>query len=131
MLNKMIWLSGLLCLLAVAMLRLENILFYFLLIVLLFVSLLRASQQNRFHQLQYSVKRGWQLFEKGAHVPVSLQASSMVTPVFAVLRFKTEQGASRSSLIMPDNLSQESFRQLRVLLRVEGIRTDSGDLPGA
>ena len=51
-----------------------------------------------------------------------LRPGSVVTPYFACLNFVFENKHKENVLIFKDNINSEQFRQLRVRLKVEGIK---------
>ncbi len=83
--------------------------------------LLRAVRQNRFHQLQFNAKRGWLIRQAQGEEWASLLPGSVVSPFFTLLRFRTDAGAHRASVLLPDNIDAQTFRRLRVMLKVEGL----------
>lgn len=60
-------------------------------------------------------------------IKAKLKAGSVVTPFFASLNFVLENKKNINIILFKDNIDFEKFRQLRVRLKVEGIRTDAHD----
>ncbi|VAW59715.1 hypothetical protein MNBD_GAMMA08-1173 [hydrothermal vent metagenome] len=46
----------------------------------------------------------------------------MVTPFFAALKFKLENKKTLNIILFSDSLDAEKFRQLRLRLKVQGIK---------
>ncbi len=100
----------------------------------------RAFRNNCRRQLQWQADGQWLIFQAQwpARWPVpgyevgqsaaEMQPGSVVTPYFAILNFKLENRRILSVLLFKDNIDKEKFRQLRVRLKVEGIKKSTHDI---
>ncbi len=59
----------------------------------------------------------WEIIERGGLTRASLEPSSVITPWLVILHLTTSEGR-RAILICRDSTDPESFRQLRVRLRI-------------
>jgi len=53
--------------------------------------------------------------------------SSVITSFCAVLNFNIKQGKRQTILLFNDNVDAQSFRRLRVRVKVQGIKPQSHD----
>jgi hypothetical protein len=106
--------------------------FVFQLMLVLFLMLLlkHAWAGNHALELHRNAQGEWQLLSKHQGWHAQLLADSVVTPLFAILQFKLEGAGRRSVVIFPDSLPHDSFRRLRVCLKVEGIQPVQHDTLG-
>ena len=61
----------------------------------------------------------WLQFKGGREVTATLEKSTFVHPLLTILHFTTEENRRVAAILLPDNVDRETFRQLRVRLRVE------------
>lgn len=70
---------------------------------------------------------GWLIREAGQECPAELLPSSFVTPWLAILNFRTTRGRTLSVPLLMDCVDGDSFRRLRVRLRVEGLKENANE----
>ncbi len=83
-----------------------------------------------FYSLKNNIKRTlhwqkdgrWLIENKNIKQSALLQAGSVVTPFFAALKFKLENKKTLNIILFSDSLDAEKFRQLRLRLKVQGIK---------
>ena len=109
----------LLALVAVWLLPLDWYLQLLILVLLGFSYRYSRRQQAMRYQLLWR-EYGWLVRSDDTEYGAQLLASSMVTAWLTVLSFRLETGQSLSLLILPDSLSPDQYRRLRVRLKVSG-----------
>ena len=92
--------------------------------LLFFVSYLahRALNNNQEYKLHWQENGQWIVTQNNCHATAELCESSVVTSICSVLNFKREDGRLQSILLFKDNIDGESFRRLRVRVKVQGIK---------
>lgn len=73
-------------------------------------------------KLHWQANGSWLVFENNVSKEATLKQGSVITPYFACLNFEFENKAKQTIIIFKDNINAEKFRQLRVRLKVEGIK---------
>jgi len=91
---------------------------FFLLTLLVFLSLKNNKQRN----FQWQPDGGWLITDNKQQYSANLKLGSVVTVFFASLVFTLENKKTLTVIIFKDNINAEKFRQLRVRLKVEGIK---------
>jgi Membrane-bound toxin component of toxin-antitoxin system len=98
------------------------------LFVFLIVTTLRALINNREFDLHWQDSGDWMIAQQHKLVPAKLCDSSVFTSICSVLNFKLDGGRRQSILIFKDNIDAESFRRLRVRVKVQGINPKAHDI---
>lgn len=78
--------------------------------------------QNKIQSLVWQENNHWLLHTDKATTTAELTDSSITTAWLVILHFKTETGGRCSRLICYDSLDDNLFRQLKVRLKVEGLK---------
>ena len=91
---------------------------FFLLTLLVFLSLKNNKQRN----FQWQPDGSWLITDNKQQYSANLKLGSVVTVFFASLVFTLENKKTLTVIIFKDNINAEKFRQLRVRLKVEGIK---------
>jgi len=99
----------------------------FLFLVLL-ILIIQALKNNRLRNLQWQPDGGWLIRQDKIQQKARLKQGSVVTVFFTSLNFKLENNKNLTVVLFKDNIDPEKFRQLRVRLKVEGIKSDSSVL---
>ena len=85
------------------------------------ISLRKCLVDSRANDLiiAFDTQTGWSLADdQGRVCYVELLGSSVATVLLTVLLFQEDTGKHRSIPVFPDSLDAESYRQLRVLLKI-------------
>jgi len=119
--QRIIIICALLSLLSILILNID---FIYQLIVFLFLVLLvlRSWKNNIKRNVQWQPDGSWLITQNNIQHKARLQPGSVVTTNFASLKFKLENKKTLTVVIFNDNIDAEKFRQLRVRLKVEGIK---------
>ncbi len=117
----MVFLCAAPAVLSIAVLEIKFV-YQLILLFVLIALMLQTLRNNKCRQLQWRPDGSWLITESNEQVVARLLAGSVVTPFFASLKFKTENNKSITLIIFKDNIDREKFRQLRVRLKVEGIK---------
>ena len=98
-----------------------NVLAVFL---LFFISYLahHAFNNNQQYELHWQENGQWIIAQNNHRATADLCDSSVVTSICSVLNFKREDGRLQSILLFKDNIDSESFRRLRVRVKVQGLK---------
>lgn len=99
--------------------------------VLLFflINMVRHSIKNNSpRKLQWCADGSWFITQDCNRLKARLRPGSVVTPFFSSLNFKLDNNKSLNVLIFPDNIDEEKFRQLRVRIKVEGLKLKEDDI---
>jgi len=83
---------------------------------------LQSLKNNKQRHLQWQPDGGWLITDNKQQQSASLQQGSVVTNFFASLNFNLQNKKAITVVIFKDNINAEKFRQLRVRLKVEGIK---------
>ncbi len=82
--------------------------------------LLREYRANTHYTLHRQAHAGWRLQGDGLQLDGEVLGTSVVTRCFMIVHFRHAEGA-RQLLVMPDSVDAESWRRLRVWLRIEAV----------
>ncbi len=93
----------------------------------LFIYLTAVWAQNRAMLLQCMQDGSWQLQCAGVTSILELSSKSVITPVLSILKFKTRSGKAFHVPLFMDSVDNESYRRLRVKIKVEGIKPVTHD----
>ena len=93
----------------------------FLLLILL-VLVVYSVKNNTTRQLQWQDDGSWLIRRNNQSIKAVLLSGSVVTSFFSALNFKLENNKNLNVIIFKDSIDHEKFRQLRVRMKVEGIR---------
>jgi len=100
--------------------------------VFLFVLLIYTSYSalinNREYGLHWQDNSDWMIAQYHMLVPARLCDSSVITSICCVLNFRLEDGNRQSVLLFKDNIDAESYRRLRVRVKVQGINSRAHDI---
>jgi len=110
-----------LSLVSIIILQVSFILKVLSLILLLSISF-KLLISHTSHKLHWLADGSWQVSKNDESNKAVLSQGSVVTPYFASLNFELENKRKETVLIFKDNIDPEKFRQLRVRLKVEGIK---------
>jgi len=83
--------------------------------------------KNRELDLHWQANGGWVIAQYHELIPARLCDSSVFTSTCSILNFKLEDGSRQTILIFKDNIDAESFRRLRVRVKVQGINSQAHD----
>jgi len=86
-----------------------------------------AFSNNQAYELLWQEHNSWLITQHNLRSMAELCDSSVITSVCAVLNFKLENGKRQSILLFKDSVDAESFRRLRVRIKVQGINPQSHD----
>ena len=81
--------------------------------------------QNKMQSLVWQENNYWLLHYGHETLTAELMDDSFAISWLVILHFKTDTGVSCSRLVCYDSLDSSLFRQLKVRLKVEGLKTDS------
>ena len=98
------------------------------LIVFLIYTARSAFTNNREYNLHWQDNGDWMFVQQDELVPAKICDCSVITSFCSVLNFKLEDGRRQSVLIFKDNIAKESFRRLRVRIKVQGINSQTHDI---
>jgi len=110
-----------LSLVSILILQVSFILKFFSLILLFSISYQLLINRTS-HKLHWQADGSWLVSKNNESNKAVLTQGSVVTPYFASLNFEFENKHKETVLIFKDNINPEKFRQLRVRLKVEGIK---------
>ena len=113
----------------ISILMLDIQLMYQSILLLCLVFLMVQSLKNNINRrLQWQPDGSWLITHNCFQQKAKLQQGSVITAFFASLKFKLENNKKLTVIIFNDNINAEKFRQLRVRLKVEGIKPDQSVL---
>ena len=98
------------------------------LFILLIYTTLGALNNNQELDLHWQDNGDWMIARHHRLMPAKICDSSVFTSICSVLNFKLEDGRRQSVLIFKDNIDTESFRRLRVRVKVQGINSRAHDI---
>lgn len=107
--------------------QLSNVSITILFVLLLLVTL-KALSNNQMLNLHWQANDDWLISSGHYFVSAKLCDSSVITSFCSILNFKLEGGCRQSVLIFKDNIDAESFRRLRVRVKVQGINSQAHDI---
>jgi len=99
-----------------------DIVYKFILFFLLILFVILSLKNNKQRSLQWQPDGGWLIADNKQQYSASLKQGSVVTTFFASLVFRLENKKILTIIIFKDSINVEKFRQLRVRLKVEGIK---------
>jgi len=98
------------------------------LFALLIYTTVSALNNNRKFELHWQQNNSWMISRHHELVSAKLCDSSFITSFLSILNFRFEDGFHQSILIFKDNIDAESFRRLRVRVKVQGINSQAHDI---
>ena len=99
-----------------------------MLFIFLILITVKALNNNQEIDLNWQQNGHWVIARDHQLMPAKLCDSSVITSFCSILNFKFENGRRQSVLIFKDNIDAESFRRLRVRVKVQGINTQAHDI---
>ena len=87
-------------------------------------------ENNKLRKLQWKSDGSWLIRQRNVNYAANMLPGSVVTACFASLNFKLENSKTLNVFVFKDNINAEKFRQLRVRLKVEGIKSNKSILEG-
>ncbi|MCW8935387.1 MAG: hypothetical protein OQK98_11740 [Gammaproteobacteria bacterium] len=95
--------------------------------MLLFILLIYISYKsfkiNTASELQWQKDGSWLVTQNNQTHKAKLKSGSVVTACFASLNFLFENNSNKTVVLFSDNVDSEKFRQLRVRMKVEGVKS--------
>jgi len=82
----------------------------------------KSLNNNKQRSLQWQPGGGWLITDNKQKNTANLKQGSVVTTFFTSLVFTLDNKKTLTVIIFKDNINAEKFRQLRVRLKVEGIK---------
>lgn len=86
-----------------------------------------ALLNNQEYELNWQENNYWLITQNNMCETAELCESSVITSFCAVLNFNIKQGKRQTILLFNDNVDAQSFRRLRVRVKVQGIKPQSHD----
>ena len=77
--------------------------------------------------MQWQADGGWLIRLDNDVLKAQLKAGSVVTPVFSRLKFVLDDNKNFTVILFKDSIDIEKFRQLRVRIKVEGLKKNERD----
>ena len=99
-----------------------------ILFVFLILATIKALNSNQALNLHWQQNDDWLISSGHQFVSAKLCDSSVITSFCSILNFNREDGCSQSILIFKDNIDADSFRRLRVRVKVQGINSQAHDI---
>ena len=96
--------------------------------IFLILATIKSLNNNQTLNLLWQQNDDWFISNDHHFVSAKLCNSSVITSFFSILNFKFEDGRRQSVLIFKDNIDAESFRRLRVRVKVQGINSQAHDI---
>jgi len=93
-----------------------------ILFVLLFMLVTQSLKNNKQRHLQWRPDGSWLITDNKQQLCANLKQGSVITAFFGALNFNLQNKKTLTIVIFKDNIDAEKFRQLRVRLKVEGIK---------
>lgn len=101
----------------------------FLFVFLMFL-VFDSVKRNTSRELQWQADSSWLIKASNKVTKAELQSGSVVSPVFSLLKFVLENNKKFTVILFKDSIDDEKFRQLRVRLKVEGLKKKERDTLG-
>lgn len=97
------------------------------LLVLLAILTLNSIKNNQQRELHWQSDGAWLITYNKKQFKAKIDKASVVTPFFTSLNLKLENNKKISVVLFRDNVDADVFRQLRVRMKVEGLKLFSHD----
>jgi len=110
--------------LVIVSLLLASFAFYFKVLFLLlfsFFSFLSCRNINNERRIIWNENNEWEIIEAGVSQNANLLPTSFISQWLSIFNFKLHDNKKKTVLVFADAVHEESFRKLRVRLKVDGI----------
>lgn len=112
-----------LCLLAIISIDRYFPILPIVLMVFMAFAIRNAIKNNTPRKFQWQPQGGWLITENSLSQNAKLCAGSVVSPFFSSLIFKLDNNKKFVQILFNDNIDKDKFRQLRVRIKLEGIKS--------